>query len=214
MRILFCTSSRVGLSVMRRMYLGFPVSGVFSIHLTKQINSVFHSRIWNEIRLWSDSPITYIENEIGMNMVTVSLLNEWRKQHGLHSWKLWSSYLKQNGEPVLTLYPFSSALVPREPKWGEHIHITGYWSASEKTIVTRTKNSQIFLLPEKSRYILGLAVSYSKIWRMFKKGVSSCKGNRSTCCLPGGWNGRQKKTLISAMWILFRMNGCSLRSEA
>ena len=76
---------------------------------------------------------TYTENEIGMNMVTRSLLNDWRVKHGLKKWHLTSSYLKQEGKPVLTLYAFSEMLVPREEKWGEHIHITGNWMTESVT---------------------------------------------------------------------------------
>lgn len=74
---------------------------------------------------------TYTENELGMNMVTKSLLNGWRTEHGLKKWGLFSDYRKLYGEKVPTLYAYSEHLVPREPKWGEHIHVTGFWQGEE-----------------------------------------------------------------------------------
>lgn len=131
---------------------------------------------------------TYIENEIGMNMVTISLLNEWRKQHNLHSWKLWSSYLKQNGEPVLTLYPFSSALVPREPKWGEHIHITGYWSASEKTDYHPDKKLADFLAAgEKPIYIGFGSIVFKDMENVQKKVFQAVKETGVRAVMSSGW---------------------------
>ena len=75
---------------------------------------------------------TYTENELGMNMVTASLLNGWRTAHGLPKWGLFSDYRKLGGRPVPTLYAYSEALVPREPKWGRHIHVTGFWQGEEQ----------------------------------------------------------------------------------
>ena len=78
-------------------------------------------------------------------MVTRSLLNDWRVKHGLKKWHLTSSYLKQDGKPVLTLYAFSEMLVPREEKWGEHIHITGNWMTESVTDYEPDEKLRAFL---------------------------------------------------------------------
>ena len=34
---------------------------------------------------------------------------------------------EMNGRKVLTFYPTSPVLMPPDPSWGDHIHVTGYW---------------------------------------------------------------------------------------
>lgn len=70
--------------------------------------------------------------EPGMNLLTCLLVNKWRKEHGLRKWKMSDDYRIQNGERVLTFYPVSPILMPPDPSWGEHIHVTGYWYHPEK----------------------------------------------------------------------------------
>ena len=71
--------------------------------------------------------ISYLMQEPGMNLLTLRLFNKWREDHGLKKWTMFSDYRKQNGEKVLTFYPVSPYLMPPDPKWGDHIHVTGYW---------------------------------------------------------------------------------------
>lgn len=65
--------------------------------------------------------------EPGMNLLTCLLVNGWRKAHGLKKWKMSDDYRVQDGKKVLTFYPVSPLLMPPDPLWGEHIHVTGYW---------------------------------------------------------------------------------------
>lgn len=65
--------------------------------------------------------------EPGMNLLTCQLVNDWRKNHGLKKWTMLDDYRVQCGKKVLTFYPVTSAFMPPDPKWGEHIHVTGYW---------------------------------------------------------------------------------------
>lgn len=69
----------------------------------------------------------YLDEELGMNLITKHLMNDWRVKHGLPKWKLTSDYRVQNGKKVLTFYPVSPLLMPPDPKWGNHIHVDGYW---------------------------------------------------------------------------------------
>ena len=71
--------------------------------------------------------MTYLSEEPGMNLLTLRLANSWIKEHGLKKWKMTDDYRKQNGRPVLTFYPVTPILMPPDPKWGQHIHVTGYW---------------------------------------------------------------------------------------
>jgi len=56
-------------------------------------------------------------------------INRWRQERlGLPPISLFKwPYGRIDGQPVPTLYSYSSSVVPRPPDWGEHIHVTGYW---------------------------------------------------------------------------------------
>ena len=76
---------------------------------------------------------SYLSQEPAMNLLTIQLFNKWRTEHGLRKWNMFSDYRKQNGEKVLTFYPVSQYLMPPDPKWGNHIHVTGYWYHPDET---------------------------------------------------------------------------------
>lgn len=63
----------------------------------------------------------------GMSLITIVALNKWRKSVGLPKWKKSSRYTELGGRKVLTFYPTSPLLMPPDPTWGDHIHVTGYW---------------------------------------------------------------------------------------
>ncbi len=69
----------------------------------------------------------------GMNLMTMIALNKWRKSVGLPKWRINSTYTKLNGRKVLTFYPTSPQLMPPDPAWGDHIHVTGYWYHPEES---------------------------------------------------------------------------------
>lgn len=68
----------------------------------------------------------------GMPMLSNLLMGKWRRQNGLPQVKSFDHYTQQNGRKVLTLYPVSPILMPRDPQWGGHIHVTGYWYHPEE----------------------------------------------------------------------------------
>ncbi len=70
--------------------------------------------------------------EQGLNLITALAVNDWRKKMKLPKWKLSSDYLTKNGKRVLTFYPVSPLLMPRDSAWGEQIHVTGYWYHPEE----------------------------------------------------------------------------------
>lgn len=92
----------------------------------------------NQYSLYSDKHnsftvgLGYLDEELGMNLITKKLMNGWRTEHGLRKWKLTDDYRVQDGKKVLTFYPVSPILMPPDPKWGEHIHVTGYWYHPEE----------------------------------------------------------------------------------
>lgn len=51
---------------------------------------------------------------------------------GIPKVKSFEHYTAQNGRKVLTFYPVSPILMPKDPKWGKHIHVTGYWYHPEE----------------------------------------------------------------------------------
>lgn len=63
----------------------------------------------------------------GMPMLSNLLMGKWRKENGIQKVKNFEHYTEQNGRKVLTFYPVSPILMPKDPQWGEHIHVTGYW---------------------------------------------------------------------------------------
>ena len=68
----------------------------------------------------------------GMNLMTMIALNKWRRTAGLSKWRLNSRYTEMFGRKVLTFYPTSPLLMPPDPAWGDHIHVTGYWYHPEE----------------------------------------------------------------------------------
>ena len=68
----------------------------------------------------------------GMNLMTMIALNKWRKSVGLPKWKISSTYTEMNGRRLLTFYPTSKVMMPPDPAWGAHIHVTGYWYHPEE----------------------------------------------------------------------------------
>ena len=68
----------------------------------------------------------------GMPMLSNLLMGKWRKRNGIPKVKSFEHYTEQNGRKVLTLYPVSPLLMPEDPKWGSHIHVTGYWYHPEE----------------------------------------------------------------------------------
>lgn len=75
---------------------------------------------------------SYAMIEPGMNLLTCLTLNSWRASAGLPKWTLSSDYRMQNGRRILTFYPVSPLLMPPDPAWGDHIHVTGYWYHPEE----------------------------------------------------------------------------------
>ncbi|MCR5212611.1 MAG: glycosyltransferase [Lachnospiraceae bacterium] len=70
----------------------------------------------------------------GMSLMTMIALNKWRKSAGLPKWKISSRYTELCGRKVLTFYPTSPLLMPPDPAWGDHIHVTGYWYHPKESI--------------------------------------------------------------------------------
>ena len=68
----------------------------------------------------------------GMNLMTSFALNKYRKAAGLPKWHINSDYTVQNGRKELTFYPTSRVFMKPDPKWGSHIHVTGYWYHPEE----------------------------------------------------------------------------------
>ena len=63
----------------------------------------------------------------GMPTLSNLLMGKWRRKNGIPKVKSFDHYTEQNGRKVLTFYPVSPILMPKDPKWGGHIHVTGYW---------------------------------------------------------------------------------------
>ncbi len=68
----------------------------------------------------------------GMPMLSNLLMGSWRRKNGIPQVKSFEHYTVQNGRKVLTFYPVSPILMPKDPTWGPHIHVTGYWYHPEQ----------------------------------------------------------------------------------
>jgi len=73
---------------------------------------------------------TYALAERFVQQLTARFLNRWRRER-FHLPPIppgkWP-YDQLHGQPLPVLYSFSPIVVPRPPDWGEHVHVTGYWS--------------------------------------------------------------------------------------
>lgn len=88
-----------------------------------------------------------MDQELVMNYLTIRLHNQWRVDHGLRKWHMTDDYRRQNGKWVPTLYPVSKVMMPPDPKWKPHIHVTGYWFHPEEDF-------DFYAPPEKLRSFL------------------------------------------------------------
>jgi UDP:flavonoid glycosyltransferase YjiC (YdhE family) len=79
----------------------------------------------------------------GMSLMTMIALNKWRRSVGLPRWKINSRYTELFGRKVLSFYPTSRVLMPPDPEWGEHIHVTGYWYHPEEAANDYTEPKEL-----------------------------------------------------------------------
>ena len=79
----------------------------------------------------------------GMSLMTMIALNKWRRSVGLPRWKISSRYTELFGRKVLSFYPTSRVLMPPDPEWGEHIHVTGYWYHPEEAANDYTEPGEL-----------------------------------------------------------------------
>ena len=79
----------------------------------------------------------------GMSFMTIIALNKWRCSVGLAKWKISSRYTEMNGRTVLTFYPTSPVLMPPDPTWEDHIHVTGYWYHPEEAAVDYEESEEL-----------------------------------------------------------------------
>lgn len=79
----------------------------------------------------------------GMPMLSNLLMGRWRRKNGIPQVKSFEHYTVQNGRKVLTLYPVSPILMPKDPKWGPHIHVTGYWYHPEQDAAGYTADAAL-----------------------------------------------------------------------
>ena len=133
--------------------------------------------------------LTYAISELGMNMVTKDLLNGWRKEHGLKPWGLFSGdYLSMNGKKKLTLYPFSEKLVPRDPKWGGHIHITGFWDSAEAAEYTPDDRLRAFLEGGEKPFYAGFgSIVFSGMDEVQRRVLEALRMTGARAVLSSGW---------------------------
>ena len=105
MRVLFCPLDQTG---------DTPIPGMPALPLGRWYNR-----------------LSYSLSSIGFSIFTAKNLNQWRASLGLDRWA-GHSYHEMFGKPIETLYAYSPSLAPKPAEWGEHLHITGFWSLGEE----------------------------------------------------------------------------------
>lgn len=77
--------------------------------------------------------LAHILTEQGTQQTLGRLFNTWRRKHlGLPPIPLYRfAYTQLRGQPVPMLYCYSPAVLPKPPDWGEHAHVTGYWTLNQ-----------------------------------------------------------------------------------
>lgn len=100
----------------------------------------------------------------GMNLMTMLAMNRWRKSVGLAKWTLRNTYTERNGKKLLTFYPTSPVLMPPDPAWSGHVHVTGYWYHPEEAAEGYTEPEDLAEF---------LAAGEKPIFVTFGKAVSS-----------------------------------------
>ncbi|MBQ7370278.1 MAG: glycosyltransferase family 1 protein [Blautia sp.] len=111
-------------------YLGIPCARYFYSPMDPTRQYSLYSEEFDSERVLK----SYNGLPTGMNLMTMIALHSWRRSVGLKRWKLNSTYTEQNGKKLLTFYPTSSVLMPPDPAWGKHIHVTGYWYHPEESM--------------------------------------------------------------------------------
>lgn len=110
-------------------YLGIPCARLFFSPMDPTRQYSLYSEDYDSEEVLK----SYDGLPTGLNLMTMIALNKWRKSVGLPKWKMGSTYTEMNGRKVLTFYPTSPALMPPDPAWGNHIHVTGYWYHPEES---------------------------------------------------------------------------------
>ena len=111
-------------------YLGIPAARLLFRPMDPPSQYSLYSDDYNSDRVLK----SYNGLPQGMSLMTIAALGKWRKSVGLPKWKISSRYTEMNGRKVLTFYPTSPVLMPPDPSWGEHIHVTGYWYHPEEAV--------------------------------------------------------------------------------
>ena len=104
-------------------------------------------KAWNKM--------TYKVGYLLINSLEHRYLTGWRKEQGMRVRKIrpMPDYTV-NGHQIPVLYAVSPLLMPRPLSWNEHIHMTGFWTETEKPDYTPDKALSAFLAAgEKPVYI-------------------------------------------------------------
>ena len=161
MRVLFCPLDQTG---------DAPIPGMPALPLGRGYNN-----------------LSYRLSSIGFSLFTARELNPWRESLGLQKWA-GRSYHTLFGEPVETLYAYSPSLAPKPADWGEHLHITGYWTLAAKEQAPEDEGLIRFLNDGEAPIYIGFGSmvggSFSEMRRIV---LDSLKITGQRAVLASGW---------------------------
>lgn len=185
---------------------------VFPYDPTKLYAPMFTSLPRNTLRC----KLTYYMSDIMMNWASKDIINIWRKRMGLKKWHLFSSYKKINNRFIPTLYQYSQAIAPRDPKWGEHIHITGPWLQEEEAYIADKELEEFLKAGDLPIYIGFGSMVYKKMPDIQKKILDALKRTGQRAILVSSWSRFKKDNtntnvyysdFIPFSWLFPRVKG-------
>lgn len=111
---------------------GIPAirSLVFPFELTKQYCSMSES-------IERDSLNCLFSNFMCRTFMATAArrdMNAWRNRLGMKKIGVFHDYTKLNKRKLLTLYQYDEILAKKDPKWKQHIHLTGNWIEPVKNV--------------------------------------------------------------------------------
>ncbi|MBR3534982.1 MAG: glycosyltransferase family 1 protein [Oscillospiraceae bacterium] len=162
-----------GIPCVRTMVYPFDVTGAYSSMFPQFTDSPIKSKI------------SYIASDIMMNMISVKTANVYRKKLGLGKWNYLRFYKKMHGKRLLTLYQFSDVLAPKDPAWGERVHLTGPWFCQDHAEYQPDPDLEKFLNSGDKPIFVGFgSMVYSKmeiLQKILMKAISNV-GMRAVFC--------------------------------
>lgn len=152
------------------------------------------------------APVLHRMADLMMNWALLPSVRTWRSRLGLSRWGLFSDARAMGGEPIPTLYQFSPTLVPPDPAWGDHIHVTGEWLEEPPSSEELPQQVEDFLASGPAPVLVGFGSVVSSAMREVHEVVQRCllaQGQRIIVIGPEA-SGSHPHQVLTLPWVPFR----------